>query len=369
MRLKSYFANTVESAMSLARQELGPDALLMKSGPAIPEALYLGKYEVVFAAPEPAMEPAARWKAPRAEAPPVAAPSPALDQLTQDVAELRKQLELTTSAMAKANRQQSTLGAAEVAAGETPGRLELADLSPAAISRIAGRTAGKQNGDARALEEAIAAELPTSRELGKIRAIRRIVALVGPVKLAVTYGLKGRRPPQILSADLYRIAAAEQLRSYAAILGVGFQTAETGLLLSQQLEEHRNKGLVLIDTPGFGAREMDAAQDLAALLARHPEIDTHLVLTATTKTADLLAAADRYRIFRPSKLIFTRCDETEAFGQIVDLCFHTGLPVSFLGTGQQIPEGLEAADSDRLARMVLGDTSEAGLEQSTGVAA
>ncbi len=374
MRLKSYFANTVEAALSMARQELGPEALLMKSGPAIPEARYLGTYEVVFAAPESAGEAEPPPKPARAEA----GSSQALEKLMQDVAELRKQLERTTSAVAKANRYPATLGVADPAVQETIGRLREADISAESISRIVDRTLGRTGRPACSLEDAVAADITACPEIRTTRTGRKIVAMVGPpgagktttlVKLAVAQGLKCRRPVQVLTADLYRIAAAEQLRSYAAILGVGFQTAETAVLLCQQMEEHRQKDLILIDTPGYGVREMDAALDLAAFLGSHSEIDVHLVLTATTKTADLIAAADRYAIFRPSKLVFTRCDETESFGQIIDLCFHTGLPVSFLGTGQQIPEDFEPAENSRLTRMVLGEREEPRSEERARAAA
>ena len=74
------------------------------------------------------------------------------------------------------------------------------------------------------------------------------------VKLAVHYGLTSRRPVALLSTDTYRVAAAEQLRSYAAILGVAFQVVETVGALAQSLEEHRAKDLILIDTPGSRCR-------------------------------------------------------------------------------------------------------------------
>jgi len=374
MRLKSYFANTVESALSLARRELGPEALLMKSGPAMPEARYLGAYEVVFAAPE---------SAPEAESPAEPARTgpglpPAFDKLMHDVADLRRQLERTTSAVSRASHYPAALATSNPAAGQIIIQLQEAGVSPAAALRIADRVFGETQNPPCEADEAVAAAIPVSAGIRTNRSGRRVVAMVGPpgagkttmlVKLAVTQALGCRRPAQILTADLYRIAAAEQLRSYAAILGVGFATAETAVLLSQQLEEHRQKDLILIDTAGYGAREMDAAPDLAEFFAAHREIDVHLVLSSTMKTADLLAAADRYAIFGPSKLVLTRCDETESFGPIIDLCFHTGLPVSFLGTGQQIPEDIEPADSLQLARRILRGKVQKELERGAMAAA
>ena len=97
------------------------------------------------------------------------------------------------------------------------------------------------------------------------------------MKIAARGALYARKPTRILSADVYRIAAADQLRSLASLLGIGCDIAETPGALAQMLEEHRSKGLALIDTPGLTRSEMEDASDLACLLQSHPEIDTHLV--------------------------------------------------------------------------------------------
>jgi flagellar biosynthesis protein FlhF len=156
------------------------------------------------------------------------------------------------------------------------------------------------------------------------------------------------RPVHIISMDSYRVAASEQLRSYAAIMGVAFQALETTGALAQALEEHSNKDLVLIDTPGFGPRDFDAAEELARFLASRPDIDTHLVLTASMRSADLSRVVDRYEVFRPAKLLFAKLDETGTFGPILNQVVRTGKPVSFLAAGQQIPEDLEPATKERV---------------------
>src|SRR6185436_18787625 len=122
--------------------------------------------------------------------------------------------------------------------------------------------------------------------LGRNESQTRIVALAGPpgagkttslVKLAVNYGLAARRPVLLLSMDTYRVAAAEQLRSYAAILGVGFQVLETVAALAQTIEENCGKELIFIDTPGIGFGEMEDSAALSHFLATREDIDTHLV--------------------------------------------------------------------------------------------
>jgi flagellar biosynthesis GTPase FlhF len=199
--------------------------------------------------------------------------------------------------------------------------------------------------------------------LGRRGAGRAVVAMVGPpgvgktttlVKLAARYGLASRKPSQIVTADVFRIAAADQLRSLAGILGIGCDIVETPVALAQALEEHRAKDFVFIDTPGLGSGDMEDGADLARLIATHPEIDTHLVLSASMKPADLARVIERYEIFQPKKLLFTRIDETNSYGAIVSEAARRGLPVSFLATGQQIPDDLEPATKIRLIELAMG---------------
>jgi flagellar biosynthesis protein FlhF len=222
-------------------------------------------------------------------------------------------------------------------------------------------------GDSAGLESAVAGELQSrftvEPVLGRSGATPRVVALVGPpgsgktttlVKLAVNFGLAARRPVLLVSVDTYRVAAADQLRSYAAILGVAFQVLETVGALAQTLEENRGKELILIDTPGLGAGEAGAFPELARFLAAREEVDTHLVLPASMKTADLSRAADSFAAFHPHRLLFTRMDETTSFGPVLSEAARLGRALSFFGTGQRIPEDLEPAGRARLVELILG---------------
>jgi flagellar biosynthesis protein FlhF len=201
-----------------------------------------------------------------------------------------------------------------------------------------------------------------------------VVALVGPpgagktstlAKLAARYGIAGRKRTHILSADVNRIAAAEQLRTLAAILGLGCDVVETPVALRQALEEHKFKELVLIDTPGLGWAELEDGRELARMLASLGEVDTHLVLPASMKPADMARIAGHFAMFQPSKLLFTRLDETLRFGALVSESVRSGKPVSFLAAGQEIPDALEAATPARLAELVLGGPADPGPSIAT----
>jgi flagellar biosynthesis protein FlhF len=345
MRLKSYFSGTVEAAMELAHKELGEDALLINARPATPETRGLGAYEVVFGVPPKAETEAVAKPFPNA----LVKPSPA-DSLARDVADLRREIER----MAQSLRGGRMLPAQETAPTGSSGLYNLL------IENELEAGLARQVAAGASLEDLFEVDATPGRR----GATRGVVALVGPpgvgktttlAKLAARYGLTSRRPAYILSADVYRIAAADHLRSLAAILGIGFDAVETPVALAQALEEHRAKEWVFIDTPGLSACEMEDGADLARLIATHPEIDTHLVLSASMKPADLSRVIDRYEIFQPKKLLFTRLDETDRLGALVSEAARRSLPISFLATGQQIPDDLEPATKERIAQKVRGE--------------
>jgi flagellar biosynthesis protein FlhF len=378
MTIKSYFARTPDSALAMARTELGPEAVLVESRKAPPESRHLGEYEVVFAVDAPREEPLL---------------APVSDRLSCEVADLKRELEgmrrtLTRTAFAPANWSGASANLSDAYAILTANDVtpELAsEVAQGAESRLAGssgkpvpfaaRQAEKPGlaSDRPSIERALAEELESRFQveptLGKGGATPRVVALVGPpgagktttlVKLAVNYGLASRRPVLLLSMDTYRVAAAEQLRSFAAILGVGVQVLETANALAQCIEENRGKELIFIDTPGMTADDLETCAGLSHFLSTRPDIDTQLVLSASMKPADLSRVVDSFEIFGPQRLLFTRLDETATFGSIFNEAARTGKPLSFFTTGQRIPEDLEAATRDRLTHLILAAPSGCG---------
>jgi flagellar biosynthesis protein FlhF len=370
MKIKSYYSRSVEEAMAAARAELGPDAMLVNSRKAPIQARHLGEYEVVFAT-LPADTVAGTLLPAAGEG----AAQPLSDRLSSEVAELKKELEgmrrvLTRTACAP---QQWTgvppdvtdafaaLSAADVAPDLAREIVQSASnrYAPARVGRAGIQPAATFQ---RALVEEISSRFTTDPFFGNKGNGPRIVALAGPtgsgktttlVKLAVQYGLAARRPVLLLSMDTYRVAAAEQLRAYAGILGVGFQVLETVGALAQSIEENRSKELIFIDTPGMGFGELEDATGLAQFLSTREDIDTHLVLPASMKAADLTRMVNAFEVLRPRHLLFTKLDETGSFGPILNEAARTRKPLSFFTNGQRIPEDLESAAHQRVLDLIL----------------
>src|SRR5664279_3238829 len=380
MKIKSYYSRTVEDAMAAARQEMGPDAMLVNSRKAPPEVRHLGEYEVVFANVAGAEAPAEatlKLQGERSQAIPLSQ-TPGSDRLSTEGAELKKELEgmrhaITRTAYAPAQwigvSQDLSDAYAMLTAAELSAELAR-EIVQAAGDRLngqrlpPGRPTPRADASAfqRALTEEISSRFTTEGTLGRGPETPRIVALVGPpgsgktttlVKLAVNYGLAARRPVLLLSIDTHRVAAADQLRSYAAILGVGFQLLETVSSLAQTIEENRGKELIFIDTPGLAYGDLEDAESLAHFLATRTDIDTHLVLPASMKTADLSRVVDAFGVLKPRHLLFTTLDETRSYGPIFSEAARTGKPLSFFTAGQRIPEDLEAASPERVLDLVL----------------
>ena len=379
MRLKSYFAGTVESAICLARQEMGEEALLVSSRKALPEARHLGTYEVVFAAAADSAPLPAIAARPPANQPAQTAESPSPQALASEMAEIRRQL-------AKVSVQFSR---SAVSAGRRPAGSSnpaVADLEDALSSNeVAGDLAASILGNLQALGPAatkmevrqafrrdIQGRLAVSGELSPwsfetapgpgASPARTIAALVGPpgvgkttmiAKLAVRCGLSAQRSTHIISYDGHRIASGDQLRSYAAILGVGFEALDTVGALVQSLKENARKDLVLIDTPGYSEGDFELSSELRQFLSTYPHVDIHLVLSCGARSSDLTRMVDRYNHFNPAKLLFTRLDETESYGAILNESALSALPVSFLSAGPRIPEDLEPATTDRIVDLLL----------------
>lgn len=190
----------------------------------------------------------------------------------------------------------------------------------------------------------------------------RVAALVGPTgvgktttiaKLAAYAKLELKQKVALLTLDTFRLAAVDQLQQYAQILQVPIHVALTVEDLRSALRFYQDRALVLIDTPGHNPKDTETLDQLRHFLEELPEVETHLVLSATTKPKDLADIAQRFEPLKPTRLIFTKLDETSTYGPILSTLVRVKRPLSYLGTGQEVPQDLELATSRRVADLIL----------------
>lgn len=190
----------------------------------------------------------------------------------------------------------------------------------------------------------------------------RIVALVGTTgvgktttlaKIAAKFVLERGTEVALITADTYRISAVEQLKTYSDIIGLPLEIVYSPAELKSAIRKFRLKGLILIDTAGRNQHNDFQIKELVDLLAVDSSIEKHLVLSATTKERDAVDVMDRFAPVKPDRLLFTKTDETESIGTVVNLISSRRAQVSYFTNGQSVPDDIEAAGADILARMLL----------------
>lgn len=192
------------------------------------------------------------------------------------------------------------------------------------------------------------------------------VALVGPTgvgktttlaKLAARFVLDGECSVALITADTYRIAAVDQLKTYADILNIPLEVVYTPADLERALAKHADKSLVLIDTAGRSPKNVEQIQELQQLLAVDPTIETYLVLSCTTKYFDAVDIVENFSNCAGERIIFTKLDESTNLGTAFNLLYQfPRLSMSYITIGQNVPDDIELVNPQKLASMLLRDS-------------
>lgn len=392
MRIKSFFADSVEEAIEKARADIGPEAMLMNSKQTDFELRALGSVEVVFSVPSENSSGVAAGHAgavPEAHAGrktlpehrPAQHASVSPRYLDRELLELRQQIEAVKRTVQRQQRSNAprtgnhswmvenlftrltASGLSEELAQEIAESVDMQGFSWTKPGSVVLRDPGVDPMES--VEMALSAELDrrflvnTGLEgNGSVKA----ALFVGPpgagkttslIKLALRVGLQSRIPVHILSLDTLRVGGWETLASYARIAGIAFDPVYSLGALPAVLAQLTPKKLVFIDTPGFGPAEETDLRELERCIDRTEALQVQLVIPATMRASVLKGTLERFQGLRPAGLILTRADEVESLGALLDVSICSKVPLAYLSNGQSIPEDMETpAKGDLLARFL-----------------
>ena len=178
-------------------------------------------------------------------------------------------------------------------------------------------------------------------------------------KIASTMKISKKTKVALITSDTYRIAAIEQLKTYANILGVPLKVIYSPEEMEKAKEELSDFDLVLVDTAGRSHNNHEQQEDIGNILRTIPEgeREVFLVLSATTKYRDLVNISKSYSEICKYNLIFTKLDETDTVGNIFNIHILTGAPLSYTTWGQNVPDDIGKIDAQKIAKQLLGGNS------------
>lgn len=190
-----------------------------------------------------------------------------------------------------------------------------------------------------------------------------VVIFVGPTgvgktttlaKIAANYLLNQKKTVGMITADTYRIAAVEQLKTYAEILGIPVSVAYSPNDIMDAVNQYSDKDIILIDTAGRSHRNKAQLEELKALIAASGANEIYLVLSATTSIRNCREILGSYDFLKDYKLIFTKTDEAPVTGIILNVRYLTGKNLSYITTGQSVPDDIETANIDKITKNLMG---------------
>ncbi|QDU55332.1 flagellar biosynthesis protein FlhF [Aeoliella mucimassa] len=384
MEVKSFRAKSMQQALDLVRREFGNDASVVHTrevNNGLLRRLMLGREVEIVASraePTPQMASAVAAGPVREEPAPVAIPAvhedmdyrsryrEAIDtELSQQLGNLQSMMEqlCASSTTRRENEMPQGLFEAytdliEADVDERTAR-ELIDILGAQGTLQGGAVAHQR------IHDLVADQIQAAGPIQLVEGERRLVALVGPTgvgktttvaKLAANYRLREKKRVGLITVDTYRVAAVEQLRTYADIIDLPMEVVATPREMREAVARMTELDLVLLDTAGRSPRDEVQIQELKSMLGEAQADEVHLVLSSTAATRSLITTAERFSMVGATSLLLTKLDEATSLGHLLALLRQCPLPISYLTNGQNVPDDIAIATCDGLASEILGSS-------------
>ncbi|QEG33067.1 Flagellar biosynthesis protein FlhF [Bythopirellula goksoeyrii] len=191
----------------------------------------------------------------------------------------------------------------------------------------------------------------------------KVIALVGPTgvgktttiaKLAANFRLRENKSVGLITVDTYRIAAVEQLRTYADIIDLPMEVVSTPREMREAVARMKSMDLILMDTAGRSPRDQVRIQELKSILSEANPDEVFVVLSAVSGAKSLTTTAEKFASVGTTGIVVTKLDEAMALGNLLSIGQVSRLPISYVTDGQNVPDDIQVANSRKLAELILG---------------
>jgi flagellar biosynthesis protein FlhF len=242
-------------------------------------------------------------------------------------------------------------------------KLEESDLNEKVIKKIINKVKTIEEGtdELGKAKAAIEKMVP----IAKVKMTGAVV-LVGPTgvgktttiaKLAGRLSLLDKKKIGLITIDTYRIGAVEQLRTYADIMNIPFKVVFTIKEMEAAVESMSSCDVILIDTTGRSSKNTMQISELRAFIEKVNTTNIHLVLSCTTKNTDVNSITEGYKVLGYNNIIITKLDETSSYGSILNILDSAKKPLSFITTGQNVPDDIKSISASEVTSLILGEDS------------
>lgn len=370
MKMKKYTADTMVEAMKKVRADFGDDAVILSST-VVTSKGFLGFFqkksvEVVAGFDEPLHIPVEASYFPKPASEHVESKQDA--DIKKEMNEMKKLLQEMQQSNSFANFPEELKPLLTF--------LESQELSKELILQIGNeiiKQMKEEKKDFSKEEQMEIAETFLTKEFaelpfGGISNSKRYINVLGPTgvgktttiaKIAARALLEDKKKIGFITTDTYRIAAIEQLRTYANLLQAPVEIAYNSKDFEEAIMKMQDRDLIFIDTAGRNYKEMKFVDDLQRLIDFSLDMESFLVLSVTSKEEDMKTIIDKFTSFPIEKFIFTKVDETGSIGPMFNLMKQYGIGTAYYTDGQEVPEDIAEADLETILKLLLAGAGHA----------
>lgn len=354
MKVKRYIVNNMSEAMNMIRFELGRDAIII-SQRKVRKPGFWG-----FFSKKSLEVTAAVDNVKKSIDPPEREPEQDMMEKARSSADVIREIQDIRNVLNEM-KTASTVNHKPPKKSKLQLKLENNDVSEGLTKKIMTSLKTAKNGVEEAVKARKCIEKMVSVSEDKMTGT---VILIGPTgvgktttiaKLAGKLALSDKKKVGLLTVDTYRIGAVDQLKTYADILNLPFKVVLSLKDMDSAIESMKDCDVILIDTTGRSSKNTMQISELRSFIEKADSRSIHLVISCTTKEKDIKAITEGFRELNYNNIIITKLDETTTYGSILNIMEHAKQPLSFVTTGQNVPDDLVKITKSQVCDLILGE--------------